>query len=115
MFFYDHDMARDDFMNDDYSKGGDPEKIDLISGLTAMSMFKNNPGPLQPFDVNQDVKHALASHPYCVKMLDRSGVLSDSLLRELEQMISDKSPQSKDLSSVLPSGMMVFGFETKSM
>tara|TARA_R100000808_G_C2146641_1_gene154568 strand:+ start:1109 stop:1594 length:486 start_codon:yes stop_codon:yes gene_type:complete len=105
MFYYDHAMSRDDVY--DQPKPA-PEKLDLVGGLRAMSMFKREPGPLSPTDISQEVKHALASHPGCVIELSDGGFLSDSLIRELEQMMKDESEtQSADMSNVLPSGFVV--------
>tara|TARA_R110000823_G_scaffold240017_4_gene365100 strand:+ start:195 stop:635 length:441 start_codon:yes stop_codon:yes gene_type:complete len=104
MFFYDHAMSRDDFMN----HPPEPEpmgELDMLDGLRAMSMFKKDPGPLGPADINQEVKHALVSHPGCASELASGNFLSDSLIRELEQMIQDQIPDSEKYGNMLPSGM----------
>jgi phage gp16-like protein len=101
MFYYDHGMARDDV----YDEPEHSEKeLDMVDGLRAMAMFKRDPGPLSPTDVNQDVKHALVTHPECIMELADDGFISDSLIRELEQMMSDMhGSMDKDMSQSLPS------------
>ena len=64
-------------------------ELDILDGLRAMSMFKRDPGPLKPTDLNQEVKYALAENPHCLDMLYQEGFLDDSLVREMEQMIED--------------------------
>jgi hypothetical protein len=105
MFYYDHAMSRDDVYDEPDSES---HELDMVDGLRAMSMFKREPGPLSPTEINQEVKHALASHPGCVIDLSESGFLSDSLIRELEQMMKDASDtQGVDMSGTLPPGFMI--------
>ena len=101
MFYYDHGMARDDV----YDEPEHSEKeLDMVDGLRAMAMFKRDPGPLSPTCVNQDVKRALAAHPESMMELAQDGFLSDSLIRELEQMMSEMhGSMDKDMSQSLPS------------
>lgn len=89
MFFYDHAMSRDDHYEQEKQPAGE---LDILEGLRAMSMLKRDPGPLGPMDINQEVKYALVGNPQCITHLSGGGVLSDSLVRELEQMIKDRAP-----------------------
>jgi len=103
MFFYDHAMARDDLLEQQHGPMGE---LDMLDGLRAMTMFKRDQGPLGPLDINQDVKHALASHPDCIIELATEGFLSEQLVRELEQMVKDSVPDSDKFGKMLPSGMI---------
>ena len=103
MFFYDHAMARDDMHE---QKHGPMGELDMLDGLRAMSMFKRDQGPLGPLDINQDVKHALASHPGCIMEMATEGFFSEQLVRELEQMVKDDVSDSQKYGSMLPSGMI---------
>jgi len=105
MFYYDHAMSRDDVYNEPEDE---PHELDMVDGLRAMAMFKREPGPLSPTEINQEVKHALASHPGCVIELSDGGFLSDSLIRELEQMMKDLSDtDDSDMSGVLPQSVVI--------
>tara|TARA_A100001391_G_scaffold197927_1_gene178924 strand:+ start:2062 stop:2583 length:522 start_codon:yes stop_codon:yes gene_type:complete len=115
MFFYDHAMSRDDFIDQEEKPAGE---IDMVDGLRAMSMFKRDSGPLLPTDINQEVKHALVSHPECIVELKMDGFLSESLIRELEQMMKDstqpmmKMPKMNGSSIIIVTqspGMQEFG------
>jgi hypothetical protein len=64
--------------------------FDLSGGLRAMSLFKRNPGPLEPGELNQAVKHELANSVQCMCELADGGVLSQPLIRELEQIVADR-------------------------
>ena len=101
MFFYDHAMARDDIV-----EAAPSNKLDLLDGIRSMTMFKRDPGPIGPLDINQDVKRALASHPSCIMELATEGFLSEQLVRELEQMVKDNVPDKEKYGNMLPSGMM---------
>lgn len=103
MFFYDHAMARDDLNQQEHGPMGE---LDMLDGLRAMTMFKRDPGPLGPLDINQDVKRALASHPDCIMEMATEGFLSEQLIRELEQMIKDNVSNKEKFGNMLPSGMM---------
>tara|TARA_R110002020_G_scaffold15017_2_gene53017 strand:+ start:1515 stop:1988 length:474 start_codon:yes stop_codon:yes gene_type:complete len=104
MFFYDHAMSRDDEMY--HSPEPEPMgELDMLDGLRAMSMFKKDPGPLGPMDINQDVKHALACNPHCFMEMASEGFMSQQLIREIEQMIEDKMPDSERYGNMLPSSM----------
>ena len=104
MFFYDHAMSRDDYMDREPEAKGE---LDMVDGLRAMSMFKRDQGPLQPSDINQDVKHALVSHPGCNDELSMGGFLSDGLIRELEQMIKDKSSDMMDMPKMSGASIII--------
>jgi hypothetical protein len=69
-------------------------ELDILDGLRAMSMFKRDPGPLKPNDLNQEVKYALASNPHCIDMLYQEGFIDDSLVREMDQIIEDSIAES---------------------
>jgi hypothetical protein len=103
MFFYDHAMARDDHYEQESKPAGE---LDMLDGLRAMSMFKRDPGPLGPLDVNQEVKHALACSPQCIIDLSSEGFLSESLVRELEQMVKNKISESAMNHNRGPAGMV---------
>ena len=64
--------------------------FDLSGGLRAMSLFKRHPGPLEPSELNQAVKHELANSVQCMCELADGGVLSQPLIRELEQIVADR-------------------------
>ena len=66
-------------------------ELDILDGLRAMSMFKRDPGPLRPTDLNQDIKHALVENPHCIQKMYDEGFFDESLIRELEQMMHDSS------------------------
>jgi len=104
MFFYDHAMSRDDFMDQEEKPAGE---IDMVDGLRAMSMFKRDSGPLQPTDINQEVKYALVSHPECIVELNMDGFLSESLVRELEQMMKDSSDSMMDMPKMTSPGVII--------
>ena len=106
MFFYDHAMARDDFQQQEHGPMGE---LDMLDGLRAMTMFKRDPGPLSPLDINQDVKHALISHPGCIMEMATEGFFSEQLVRELEQMVKDNVSDKEKFGNMLPSGMVVSG------
>ena len=80
--------------------------IDLKGGLRAMSLLKRNPGPLEPGELNQAVKHGLAEDFHCLCELADSGVLGESLVREIEQIIEDKMSTSERYGNMLPSLMI---------
>ena len=105
MFYYDHAMSRDDV----YDEPEHSEKeLDMVDGLRAMAMFKREPGPLGPKCINQDVKHALVAHPESIMELVEDGFISDPLIRELEQMMSDMhGSMDKDMSKTLPSSFIM--------
>jgi hypothetical protein len=106
MFFYDHAMSRDDFMDHHH----EPEpmgEIDMMDGLRAMALFKRNPGPLDPMDISQDVKEELSTAPTAFMELCADGFISDGLKREIEQMIKDRTFYSDQTESRLPSSFML--------
>ena len=74
MFFYDHDMARDDMFDMEPEPKGE---LDIMDGLRAMSMFKSNPGPLRPSDLNQEIKYALSENPDCIGTLFHEGFMDE--------------------------------------
>ena len=104
MFFYDHDMARDDMFEMEPEPKGE---LDILDGLRAMSMFKNNPGPLRPSDLNQDVKYALVENPHCVEMLFNEGFLTSSLVRELDQMMQEMRSKITTMPKMVGPGQIV--------
>ncbi len=82
-------------------------ELDILDGLRAMSMFKRDPGPLKPTDLNQEVKYALAENPHCLDMLYQEGFLDDSLVREMEQMIEDSVSASAAMPQMVEPGVIV--------
>ena len=106
MFFYDHEMARDDYLDKD-PEPTHSSKTDLVDGLRAVSMFKRDPGPLRSVDINQEVKYSLVSHPYCIEELKMGGFLSESLVRELEQMMKDSSVPNMSTPKMVGPGVFV--------
>jgi|TARA_R100000482_G_C5102201_1_gene136199 hypothetical protein len=102
MFFYDHAMSRDDFM--DTEPAGE---LDIMDGLRAMSMFKRDAGPLRPSDLNQDIKYALAENSHCIDKLYEEGFLDDSLIRELEQMMESMPGQMMDMPQMYAPDMII--------
>ena len=106
MFFYDHAMSRDDFVDHHH----EPEpmgEIDMMDGLRAMALFKRNPGPLDPMDISQDVKEELSTAPTAFMELCADGFISDGLKREIEQMIKDRSFYSDQTKAEIPSDFML--------
>jgi len=104
MFFYDHAMSKDDFMDREPPSKGE---LDMVDGLRAMAMFKRNKGPLEPSDINQEVKHALVAHPHCIDELMVDGFLSESLIRELEQMMKNNAPKMMKSPKMTTSGVII--------
>tara|TARA_R100000030_G_scaffold93986_2_gene80462 strand:- start:127 stop:642 length:516 start_codon:yes stop_codon:yes gene_type:complete len=82
-------------------------ELDILDGLRAMSMFKRDPGPLKPTDLNQEVKYALAENPHCLDMLYQEGFLDDSLVREMEQMIEDSVSAAAAMPQMTQPGVIV--------
>ncbi len=103
MFNFDH-VTHDHTMPMEEEPVGE---LDILDGLRAMSMFKRDPGPLRPSDVNQDVKYALAENPHCIDMLYREGFLDDSLARELDQMIEDSPDSMMPMPKMMEPGIIV--------
>jgi len=94
----DHEMPMD----------GEPMgELDILDGLRAMSMFKRDPGPLKPTDLNQEVKYALAENPHCLDMLYQEGFLDDSLVREMEQMIQESVGAAARMPQMTQPGVIV--------
>ncbi len=104
MFFYDHDMARDDMFDMEPEPKGE---LDIMDGLRAMSMFKSNPGPLRPSDLNQEIKYALSENPDCIGTLFHEGFMDESLVRELEQMMMDNQSTMMKMPRMTEPGMIV--------
>ena len=95
MFFYDHAMSKDDFMDHHHEEEHESE-LDMLDGLRAMAMFKKNPGPLESYELNQQIKKTLSCFPEEFRELVIDGFISDSLKREIEQMMDDRpSPMEK--------------------
>ena len=106
MFFYDHAMSRDDFVEHHH----EPEpmgEIDMMDGLRAVALFKRNPGPLDPMDISQDVKEELSTAPTAFFELCVDGFISDALKREIEQMIEDRTFYSDQTKSALPESFVL--------
>tara|TARA_R100000808_G_C2128889_1_gene138506 strand:- start:518 stop:1021 length:504 start_codon:yes stop_codon:yes gene_type:complete len=104
MFFYDHDMARDDMFDMEPEPKGE---LDILDGLRAMSMFKKDPGPLRPSDLNQEIKYALSENADCIEMLFHEGFLDESLVRELEQMVMDNQSNMMQMPRMTEPGVIV--------
>jgi len=104
MFFYDHDMARDDMFDMEPEPKGE---LDILDGLRAMSMFKKDPGPLRPSDLNQEIKYALSENPDCIEMLFHEGFVDDSLVREIEQMMSESSMEAMPMPQMVEPGVII--------
>ena len=79
--------------------------LDLKGGLRAMSLLKRNPGPLEPGELNQAVKHELAANVHCLCELADSGVLSKPLVREVEQIVLDKEQDRADRNPMRQPGV----------
>tara|TARA_R100001163_G_scaffold7299_1_gene7709 strand:+ start:1181 stop:1711 length:531 start_codon:yes stop_codon:yes gene_type:complete len=82
-------------------------ELDILDGLRAMSMFKRDPGPLKPSDLNQEVKHALAENPHCIQMMVDEGFFDDSLIRELEQMMHDSPSHKMMMHKMIDPGTII--------
>jgi hypothetical protein len=82
-------------------------ELDILDGLRAMSMFKRDPGPLKPTDLNQEVKYALAENPHCLDMLYQEGFLDESLVREMEQMIEESVSAAASMPQMTQPGVIV--------
>jgi hypothetical protein len=94
----DHDMSME---------GEAMGELDIMDGLRAMSMFKRDPGPLKPYDLNQEVKYAIAENPHCMHELYEQGFLDDSLVREMEQMIQDSIGHMSSMPQMIEPGVIV--------
>tara|TARA_Y100000114_G_scaffold102928_1_gene96059 strand:- start:1850 stop:2362 length:513 start_codon:yes stop_codon:yes gene_type:complete len=104
MFFDDQSMTPEAMFDMEPEPKGE---LDIMDGLRAMSMFKKDPGPLKPPDLNQEIKFALSENPACIAQLFYEGFLCESLVRELEQMMIDNQPDMMEMPRMVEPGVII--------